>query len=747
MAAADAATVERSISAKVPCSLGARLSFSWGLGTELRFCEVQNPGSGVGGVEPYKSSVIWSAPSASHKTLAHAVSQSQDELVHATDNDRMDLPQEAVPPQLVAFSRRVREALARERATGDAGSLVALEHAVWQLLEVFFVDAVMSEGYVAEDMCGWLADNGDVLDEMIGRESVAARLHFLLSSQRPDVLDDYWPCMRALVLTGRSRDALMLLDAHDAMAGGGGGAPLHDSMLPQYELLDALYVLLRQMPRFRSGAPDGSTQGASGASGREFDNMAEFLNYRAQWAAQVRGLPRSAAELFSAAAAVNTASADGVASVLAILGGDDEGVLLDASANWLELLVAQLVHVRPSCQARQHLRPLLRHVREQLPDDGGGGSGAAVLPLLGDLLEATIDLEVQRVVEVLSSSGAVSAWFMAHMYEVLRAAPRTCGTIERPLPLFGGDQVEYWRLLFAEMLAATPSTTKLAVRYLSWCPTYGADAAEALLEAQPLGSDTPAGYKQVDKLLQLAGDHGLASSATVLCRSAGASAWSRGQLGEAAGWLLRARDERRLAVCLEAVVEELGSLLSSAVGTYRAAALPLAAAEQLEALVASLTPPASTRGGVSGPAHASVQLLGGFLALARAARAVAAAAERADTGSAAAPGEEAAAAAPVRDAAMALVAGGCVPRGMRAPLLFHLLPALEARATAFGVGDCQVLTRWLTDVELARQAGAAEMGLHPRHVKDVRLALARASARAHMYAAAAAGEARVAGWS
>lgn len=48
---------------------------------------------------------------------------------------------------------------------------------------------------------------------------------------------------------------------------------------------------------------------------------------------------------------------------------------------------------------------------------------------------------MQRVVEVLSSSGAVSPWFMAHMYEVMRAAPRTSTSIDRPLPLFGGDQV------------------------------------------------------------------------------------------------------------------------------------------------------------------------------------------------------------------------------------------------------------------------------------------------------------------
>ena len=47
------------ISAKVPCSLGGVLSFSWGVGTELRLCEIRNPESGQGGNEPFKSVVVW----------------------------------------------------------------------------------------------------------------------------------------------------------------------------------------------------------------------------------------------------------------------------------------------------------------------------------------------------------------------------------------------------------------------------------------------------------------------------------------------------------------------------------------------------------------------------------------------------------------------------------------------------------------------------------------------------------------
>jgi len=60
----------------------------------------------------------------------------------------------------------------------------------------------------------------------------------------------------------------------------------------------------------------------------------------------------------------------------------------------------------------------------------------------------------QGVVEALSSSGAVSTWFMAHVYELLLAVPlapaaaaaggRRGGALPvlaRPLPLSGGDQV------------------------------------------------------------------------------------------------------------------------------------------------------------------------------------------------------------------------------------------------------------------------------------------------------------------
>ena len=81
-----------------------------------------------------------------------------------------------------------------------------------------------------------------------------------------------------------------------------------------------------------------------------------------------------------------------------------------------------------------------------------------VLPCPHITTQAMADQDgTQGVVEALSSSGAVSTWFMAHVYELLQAvplAPAASGAgrgrkgglavLERPLPLSGGDQVCVW---------------------------------------------------------------------------------------------------------------------------------------------------------------------------------------------------------------------------------------------------------------------------------------------------------------
>lgn len=410
---------------------------------------------------PFK--LIRSAPSASHKSLAHIIMPHQKKVM--IDEGRTSLQE---------FSSKVREALDRERRSPDAdggtSSIIALEHSLWHLLEIFFIDASQSEGYVAEDLAAWLRGSGAVIDELNGLPSLDARLEAVLSGQTleestsmstdasrrrpPDSIKDYWPLLTHLVAVGRVQDALTLLLAHSSMS----SHSLH-SHGSQHELVDALYVLLRQMPKFKLSGSSSSSGGnnSQGGTGREFDNIGEFIQYRSQWQDQCRRLPEQCPDLFASCQTSSPATFDGFATLLQVLGSSEEVALMAICSNWVELLVSHLIHLRPNAQARHHLKSLLSRCRQVKPAastvQGGDDAASAVLPMLGDLLEALVDLEVQRVVEVLSSSGAVSPWFMAHAYELMRGVPRAKEAIERPLELFGGDQV---RLLLSPKAIVIP---------------------------------------------------------------------------------------------------------------------------------------------------------------------------------------------------------------------------------------------------------------------------------------------------
>ena len=69
------------------------------------------------------------------------------------------------------------------------------------------------------------------------------------------------------------------------------------------------------------------------------------------------------------------------------MGGDDQAALgVLAAGSWIELLIAELVHLRPNAQARQHLVDLARHCQAALPPDDAG-EGAEVLSLISNLIE------------------------------------------------------------------------------------------------------------------------------------------------------------------------------------------------------------------------------------------------------------------------------------------------------------------------------------------------------------------------
>ena len=78
--------------------------------------------------------------------------------------------------------------------------------------------------------------------------------------------------------------------------------------------------------------------------------------------------------------------------LLTIMGGDDEAALASHAGSWLELLVSELLHLRPNTQARQHLLPLLQHCQgypltSHAPGAGDQPDASDVLTLMGSLME------------------------------------------------------------------------------------------------------------------------------------------------------------------------------------------------------------------------------------------------------------------------------------------------------------------------------------------------------------------------
>eukprot|EP00198_Chlamydomonas_reinhardtii_P004882 XP_001694218.1 predicted protein [Chlamydomonas reinhardtii] len=250
----------------------------------------------------------------------------------------------------------------------------------------------------------------------------------------------------------------------------------------------------------------------------------------------------------------------------------------------------------------------------------------------------------------------------------------------------------------------------LALGYLAWCPTHGAAAAEALMEALPVDSRDTRG---LEKTLAACRRLGLGAAAAVLCRVAGVDALGRGMLGAGAQWMVRASDPRRTAAALALVggaVEEAliarmvgggavaaggaasgGSAVASLGGaSYRAGALQLPGGDELEALLEWL--PGGSSGGVaedageggatgSSTAGSGGRGLAAFLVdVLRLSRAMGALGAARDSN---APPEDARvteALSAGRAALLSMARRRTPPRRLCLPLLFYCIPLLEATA-------------------------------------------------------------------
>lgn len=90
------------------------------------------------------------------------------------------------------------------------------------------------------------------------------------------------------------------------------------------------------------------------------------------------------------------------------------------------------------------------------------------------------------MIRLCTNSSYASLQFVAHSFELMRALPEAARVISRPLPHMGCDQAESFLLNYVEVLAGAASTWLLGAEYLAWCPVYGAETLEAMLDKSPV---------------------------------------------------------------------------------------------------------------------------------------------------------------------------------------------------------------------------------------------------------------------
>lgn len=412
----------------------------------------------------------------------------------------------------------------RAQSATDAGDWLDLNRAVWELLDTCFVDQARGDGSVADALASWLRRNYvAVFADAPCEGSLAPALHRLVpacaSAPRPEEVPEYWPTLALLVACGWTGCALELLQQHSAWADWRLRKP---AAKPIVAVLEALERLLVHAPHGEGTRAHGHTQAWRAA-------VVSTLGAANLWT-DVEG----------------TRTGEGARRVVAILGGDQDAVLeACADASWVELLVALLCHVHPSCSTPRDLVRLAaacmgrKHVLERGPT------------MLEELLVAALGREAPEVIRICATG--LDAWMNAHVPDILSASSDAYDLVHTPLPTAarGAVSVTAWyRMQYADACAANPPLLHVACAYYAASGSQGAQALHALLCAAGDAVDTS---RQM-QAFSLAQHYGDAGAAAHVCIAAGASAEASGALGEAIQWYIRGDRPEKLAALVDCIL-------------------------------------------------------------------------------------------------------------------------------------------------------------------------------------------------
>lgn len=750
----------------VPAAPGSRLSFSWGPGCQLHVAEVASPSTGAGGVQPHAGSCDWTSLSSHQRRVAYQIMPLYSHLQRSLILARGGLQEQARQARQ-QYSNAVLDVLMAGRRELAAGELVsegepqvAYEAGLWQLLDFFFLSYDdLDRGAFPEAFSQWMLQHGSLFNaDSPGFSQLHATAQELLQDPRVDTNPAFWGTLHRLVLLGQVELASSLLAHHPVMM-----TAYEGGMADVARGFEAVYQLLREVPRLGTEDPGDSMMQRRG--GAFVSNIVEFQQRRAQWESRVNELFEGRNLLLEELKDADPAAARGLAALLQLLDttccqrhpGENPACrqMAKAAWNWVELLTGMLLWQQRALPL-VYLKTLVdAAVAMQRPPRN---TDSDFLDFFQELLVASCQQEVQEVIRLCTNTRYTDLLFVAHSFEVMRGLPEAGRVISRPLPHMGCDQAENFMLNYAEVLLGGSSTWLLGAECLAWCPVYGADTLEAVLDKSPYLLDQQSAHQA----MAVARRHDLTAAAYNLAKRLAAAASQSGQAAAALQWALQAHDPQLCAELVAPIIAKIQQQLLEQTGNFQAAPLDLPELQDLEPLLSNL--PDSTGAAEAGwstqqqqqrtQRYPELHFLRGMLQLQQGLQEVARCQQplAQDNGDADVLSQQQdemlqAAYASLRQPVQELLLEGLAPAALRLPLLLLVAPLLESAHTPFSRAEVVGLMRVMRSVGAGLPSIAAAVldgshsglpgvswpaggGAKAASVEAARLALCRGLARA-----------------
>ncbi|XP_024537188.1 nuclear pore complex protein NUP85 isoform X2 [Selaginella moellendorffii] len=495
-----------------------RLWVSWSNGNQLQLSYIENAVAGGGRVTEIHLGEGWDAERrrlAYDSLPAFALLQNQRQLGY-NPGDWWE--------HVLEYSKSIRSVL--DQPTQGKTSMLK---AVWELIEVFYVDR-SATWWLPERLVDWLAEYDKVLlsDEDTVHSKVASFQRKLSEIQFPEDDVAYWDAMASALSVGWLDVVIAFLRMHGSYR-----LDQLDDRQTENGLVEAVTLLIMQMPRLRPRLPDGSPGVAIGFK-------PDFSKAREKWRSQVSKLENS---VFWAECN-HRGTLLGLKKLIQVLLGNVD-VLQLSTFHWMELLVAHFLHLIPFSLVLDGMRSIASKCKglKSFGDED-----------LQELLSAIISNDTEILLA--KCSKVFNAWMMAHVDDLLIAKGEDVRSLlEEDRQTLGGLSLkELHRLVYSQVLSSHSLTWQLAPVYLAACPNRGLGMLEALLMKQSCSNQ-----KLALKALEICRLYELDTVSTAIARAVGVHSLKHGKKGQGIMWLQLARDEQRLSTLADQILNTITS--------------------------------------------------------------------------------------------------------------------------------------------------------------------------------------------